>query len=229
MRSAPAAVNRGRGRPPVHTRADILAAAKLAFSKSGYANVSLDMLAARLRTKKGSLYYHSSRKVDLLIQITRTLIGRTSADVRRISSMDAPPEQRFVWALRAHINQLLNDIQASKIYFENESDLPARARNEARSVLKEIQNTYIRLIAEGRKAGVFRVGQIDLAVMHIMAVANWPYRWFSKDGRLNNDKFVDNVLEFVLSAICCPGTDIGKLIKSRCPDADRVARRRREP
>ena len=74
----------GRGRPAVFTREEILATAKVAFSKGGYANVTLDDLAARLNTGKGTLYYHSSRKVDLLIAISTEVVGGDAIELRKI-------------------------------------------------------------------------------------------------------------------------------------------------
>lgn len=68
-------ISKGRGRPAVFTREEILETAKVAFSKTGYANVTLDDLAALLNTGKGTLYYHSNRKVDLLIAISTTAVG----------------------------------------------------------------------------------------------------------------------------------------------------------
>lgn len=214
--SKPAAAKRGRGRPPVHDRAEILAAAKVAFSKSGYANVSLDKLAARLRTTKGSLYYYSARKVDLLTQITRTLISKSEVSVGRIVRLDAPPECRFVWAMRAHMDMLLSDIDAAKIYFENESDLPPKIRAEFRKLLRDIQNAFFQLASEGCKTGVFE-GDPRLMVKHALAIANWPYRWYSPEGRLGRQEFVNNAIEFMLSAFMGSRADVARIIKSKAP------------
>ena len=87
-------VSTGRGRPAVFTREEILQTAKVAFSKAGYANITLDDLAARLNTGKGTLYYHSNRKVDLLIAISTKAVGNNATELRRIASIKAPPQQR---------------------------------------------------------------------------------------------------------------------------------------
>lgn len=188
-----------RGRPPTHSRADILNAAKVEFSKSGYANVSLEHLAARLNTRKGTLYYYSARKVDLLISISREMIA-SSEELRKIAEMKAPATTRFVTAMRAHLSGSLADKLAPKIYFENESHLPPKVRAEMRKILKGIERVFLDIIADGVKEGVFNVDP-GLAVKHVMAVATWPYRWYSENGPLSQDQFADNMIRFMLGAL----------------------------
>jgi TetR/AcrR family transcriptional regulator, cholesterol catabolism regulator len=189
-----------RGRPPIYSRNDILQVAKAAFSKSGYANVSLDDLAAKLKTGKGTLYYHSSRKVDLLIAISRDIIGASIAELRRIHRLKVPPDVQFVMAFRSHMGSILSDIQSSKIYFENEVDLPLPIRDELRAVMREIENIFIAIAEEGVRTGVFKRDP-RMAIRHAMAVCAWPYRWYLPGGLLSRDEFIDNAADFALSAL----------------------------
>jgi AcrR family transcriptional regulator len=190
-----------RGRPPVYSRDEIVRAAKVAFSQIGYANVTLDQLATRLNTGKGTIYYHSSRKVDLLIAISRDLIGASIAELRRIQALRAPADVRFVMAMRAHMEKILSDQQASKVYFENEADLPRPIRTELRAVLREIESIFIRIVSEGVQSGVFRSDDPVMSVRHAMALCAWPYRWYSPSGRLSRADFIDTAIDFALSAL----------------------------
>jgi len=204
---APAGKGRGmgkvagvRGRPAVFTREDILEAAKAAFSRAGYANVTLDDLAAQLNTGKGTLYYHSNRKVDLLIAISTATVENNTKELRKIASVDASPETRFVLAMRALMQGVLNDQQASKVYFENEADLPPKFRTNLRRLLREIQEVFVEIIADGVAAGVFK-GEPRIAAKHVLAICGWPYRWFSADGQLSLDEFVNSAVNFALGGL----------------------------
>lgn len=197
---AAGAAKRRRGRPPVFSRSDILKAAKTAFSQRGYANVSLDDLAAKLKTGKGTLYYHSSRKVDLLVTISREIISASLAGLRRIEALPEPAEARFRMAFHAHMDSILSDIPASKIYFENEADLPPPVRRELRAVLREIEDIFAGIAQEGVERGAFK-GEARIAVRHAMAVSAWAYRWYSPAGRLSREAFVDNAADFVMAAL----------------------------
>jgi TetR/AcrR family transcriptional regulator, cholesterol catabolism regulator len=190
-----------RGRPPVYSRDEIVRAAKVAFSQIGYANVTLDQLATRLNTGKGTIYYHSSRKVYLLIAISRDFIGASIAELRRIQALRAPADVRFVMAMRAHMDKILLDQQASKVYFENEADLPRPIRTELRAVLREIETIFVRIVREGVQSGVFRSDDPVMMVRHAMAVCAWPYRWYSSSGRLSRADFIDTAIDFALSAL----------------------------
>jgi AcrR family transcriptional regulator len=189
-----------RGRPPVYSRDEILRAAKIAFSQDGYANVSLDQLAARLNTGKGTIYYHSNRKIDLLIAISRTFISASIPSLRRIQALKIPADTRFAMALRSLMNDIISDLQASKIYFENEADLPPPIRAELRGVLREIEDIFIQVVNDGRQVGMFTCDPI-MAVRHVMAIAAWPYRWYSPAGALNKEEFIDTAVDFALSGL----------------------------
>ena len=193
-------VSTGRGRPAVFTREEILQTAKAAFSKAGYANITLDDLAARLNTGKGTLYYHSNRKVDLLIAISTKAVGNNATELRRIASIKAPPQHRLALAMRMLMRAVLGDQQASKVYFENESDLPTKIRTSFRRQLREIQNAFSEIVTEGVAVGVLR-GDPEIVAKHVLSVCAWPYRWFSADGALSLDAFIDSAVSFVLGGV----------------------------
>lgn len=192
-----------RGRPAVFTRDDILAAAKLAFSKAGYANVTLDDLAALLNTGKGTLYYHSNKKVDLLIAISNKTVEDNTYELRKIASVNASPEARFILAMRALMQGVLGDQPASKVYFENEADLPPKFRANLRRLLREIQQVFEDIIAEGVAQGVFQ-GEPRILAKHVLSVCAWPYRWFSPEGELSLDEFITTAVNFALAGIRAP-------------------------
>jgi AcrR family transcriptional regulator len=189
-----------RGRPAVFTREDILETAKVAFSKAGFANVTLDELAAQLNTGKGTLYYHSNRKVDLLIAITNAMVENNRKELRKIAAVDASPEVRFVLAMRALMQGVLSDGQASKVYFENEADLPPEFRAKLRRRLREIQESFVGIIADGVAAGVFKC-EPRIAAKHVLAMCAWPYRWFSHDGKMSLDEFITSAVNFALGGL----------------------------
>jgi AcrR family transcriptional regulator len=190
----------GRGRPAVLTREDILEAAKSAFSKTGYANTTLDDLADQLNTGKGTLYYHSNRKVDLLIAISTTAVGDSAAKLHKIEALKVPPQHRLALAMRVLMHDVISDRQATKVYFENESDLPPKFRADMRRRLREVQNVFVEIVREGVAIGVFS-GDPEIVAKHILSVCAWPYRWFSRDGALSLDAFVDSAVRFVLGGV----------------------------
>lgn len=192
-----------RGRPAVFTREDILVAAKLAFSKEGYANVTLDDLAALLNTGKGTLYYHSNKKVDLLIAISTKTVENNTYELRKIASVNASPEARFILAMRALMMGVLSDQPASKVYFENESDLPPKFRVNLRRLLREIQQVFEDIITEGVAQGVFQ-GEPRILAKHVLSICAWPYRWFSPEGQMSLDEFINSAVNFALAGIRSP-------------------------
>lgn len=213
----------GRGRPAVFTRGDILEAAKSVFSKAGYANSTLEDLAAQLNTGKSTLYYHSSSKVDLLVAISSMAVGNSASELRKIAAIAAPPEARFVLAMRTLMHSMLSDQRATKVYLENEADLPPEFRADLRRGNREIQETFVDIIADGVRAGVFKTDS-RIAAKHVLAICCWPYRWFSNDGALSLDELITSAVNFALGGLRSDGAALP--VRSRSDSRKKQTKRR---
>ncbi|MFD9903161.1 TetR/AcrR family transcriptional regulator [Streptomyces sp. NPDC059063] len=97
MSRAPA--SRGRtGRPPVTSRAEILAAARRLIDTDGWEKLTIRRLAAELGIGATTLYHHIRNKDDLLV----LLLNHYLAEIERPELPADPRDRIVVAALAAH-------------------------------------------------------------------------------------------------------------------------------
>jgi AcrR family transcriptional regulator len=84
------------------TRRAILAAARQAFAKNGYASTSLEDIVGPARLTKGALYHHFESKAGVLqalyVEMEKELAGKVT---RAVDAAGEDPWQRLVAALEA--------------------------------------------------------------------------------------------------------------------------------
>lgn len=95
--------------------------------------------------------------------------------------------------MRALMMGVLSDQPASKVYFENEFDLPPKFRVNLRRLLREIQQVFEDIITEGVAQGVFQ-GEPRILAKHVLSICAWPYRWFSPEGQMSLDEFINSAV-----------------------------------
>ena len=93
----PASASPGRtGRPPVTSRADILAAARRLIDRDGWETLTVRRLAAELGIGTTTLYHHVRDKEDLLLLLLNEYAGQIARPV-----LPSDPRERIVVAADA--------------------------------------------------------------------------------------------------------------------------------
>jgi TetR/AcrR family transcriptional repressor of mexJK operon len=99
---------RRRGRPAdTRKHADILAVATDVFLESGYHAASMDVIAARAKVSKITVYAHFSSKQALFSAIIAELVGRLTGAFQRMTLAGLPPEKALRQMARAYLDLAL--------------------------------------------------------------------------------------------------------------------------
>ncbi len=189
-----------QARRPRLRREDIVDAARAVFAQRGYANSTLEDVAAHLNAWKGALYYHVQRKVDLLVEIVRVQMKDTADQHQKIAAMKEPPDVKLRLAVRIHMESILSNQTATKICFEDAAELPPHVVHEIRSLMTQMEQSFTRILEEGVKTGLFH-GDPTLMVKHVFGVCNWPYRWYSEGGPQTRQEIIESAVDFLFSGI----------------------------
>ncbi|WP_431033633.1 TetR/AcrR family transcriptional regulator [Streptomyces sp. P6-2-1] len=96
MPSTPPAPHGRTGRPPVTSRAQILAAARLLIDRDGWERLTIRRLAAELGIGATTLYHHIRNKEDLLVLLLNDYVERLPRP-----ELPAEPRERVVAAASA--------------------------------------------------------------------------------------------------------------------------------
>lgn len=173
-----------------HDRQKFLDVASKLFARDGYAEVSLEDIAASMDARKGSMGYYWRRKEDFLLEIVRRFSGSIQTELQEISALESSAAHRLRAAIDRHVNSILSSRTYASIFFEQRRYLPRkeqRAMSRFDSVIVEV---YRRIIEDGVKSGEFKAFDAGIATMEILGMLNWTYRWFRDDGPVKRDKLV---------------------------------------
>jgi hypothetical protein len=60
---------------------------------------------------------------------------------------------------------------------------------------------FLQILEDGVQSGEFRAIDTHSAMLNIIGMCNWMFRWYRHDGRLTPDQIADNMVDLVLSGI----------------------------
>jgi AcrR family transcriptional regulator len=183
-----AAMARIAGSKGAETAARVRAAATELFAKSGYAAVSMREIAAAAGMQAGSLYNHFPTKQDLLCDLlTGHMEGLIAAWEAEGAARLSPAKalDAFVrFHLRYHLGRsdqvFLASMELRSLEPENFT-VVERLRRRYEGFLRDI-------LAAGKAAGVFRIDDVPIATMVIIAMLTGMTTWYRRDGRLPLDR-----------------------------------------
>lgn len=183
------------------SRDAIVATARDLFSSRGYANTTLQDISAQLGVRKGAVYYHVPRKIDLLIEIVLAFLRPIADELSAIAAEQATATGRLSRAIDIHVRGLLRDSAAARVFFEGRHELPERTLVEVAALEQTVFNAFERILAEGVTQGEFRTESPRLLALHVLALCNWPYRWYSSDGPLSRDEVIASIQRQALEGV----------------------------
>jgi AcrR family transcriptional regulator len=162
-------------------REAVLRAAASAFNRRGYANTSLDDIAATLGVSKPTLYQYFSSKQEILYRCHQLALdqgdaGIALAEVNRGSGLD----KLFIY-LQTYMRGFFGEIGAGPVLTDVDSLTPAN-RKKVVERRARISAAATRFIAEGVKDGSIVKCDSKLATLFALSVVNWMAYWYREDG-----------------------------------------------
>jgi len=157
-----------RVRDPARTREKILAVASREFATLGYGGARIDAIVARCGISKNLLYHYFQSKEDLFIRVMERAYAsmRTRQNQVALTARDPVEGMR---TLVVHMVRHFAEEPESIALLATENMYKARHIRKSK-VIRHMYNPLIatlrRLVAEGRKKGVFR-SDVDWADLYI--------------------------------------------------------------
>jgi TetR/AcrR family transcriptional regulator, cholesterol catabolism regulator len=176
------------------------------FYERGYDATSIQEIADRLGLLKGSLYHYISSKEDILWTIILRQHQTALALAERIREMDASPDVRLRQFIEGYTESLEKDHVFVSIYLHDMNRLSPERREKIVSERQEYTNLVMELLAEGKRAKVFR-GDLDpyLSSQALLGMMNSAYRWYRPGGSTSAGQVTGECLKLILSGVLRAG------------------------
>lgn len=171
------------------------------FSKGGFRETSLQVIANELGITRPLFYYYFESKEDLLWRIIGHLGDTLLEQARPIAASDDTATVRLRRIVEKHLETLLDNIDAFRIYFAERHLLTGK--RDLR--IKRGELLYYELIAEvisaGQQEGELRSGDPHLLTRLSIGSANAVLRWYRAGGSWSTRETISATTDFILAAV----------------------------
>jgi AcrR family transcriptional regulator len=178
----------------------VRAAALRLFARHGFAAVSMRQIAAEVGLQAGALYLYTADKESLLFDLLRSHMEELIAALRTEVWPDDPAARlsRFV---AFHIRRNLDHPDAVFLSYMELRNLGPQNFAAVERLRADYEATLSTILKDGVERGQFRVPDVRLATMAVIAMLNGVNTWFREGGRLGRTEVIDIQSAMVLRAV----------------------------
>jgi AcrR family transcriptional regulator len=188
----------------------LLEAAAELFRNTGYTAATTRALAARLGMRSASLYYHMTKKEDLLYSICVDALERISAAVATKVDAEPDPKAKTRTLIRAHLEVALADRNRHATMLIELRHLGSRRRAKVVALRDAYEASVRKVVREGQAAGAIRsdipAKYLTLALLNLL---NWSIFWYHPGRGLSPDELGE-----LLATVFLEGVALSKARRS---------------
>ena len=195
----PESIDRQNGAP----REDqVRAAALRLFREKGYHATSMRDIAAEVGINKGSLYSYIRSKEDLLIPVFERAMGVLLAQIEQITADESlGPTEQLRRAIHAHVTAVADNLETLTVYLSEWRALAAESLTTVRLQREQYAALFLDILEHGVRRGEFRPMDTRIALLGMIGMCNYLFRWYRPDGRLTPDQIADQLCAMLLDGV----------------------------
>lgn len=186
MRNGLATKSRDVTTAPGVERTQLLDAAAVCFSKTGFSGTSIDDIADRLAATKGMVYHHYRSKAELFFDVHVYAMQMDFAAIQAAAARGATAIERLELMANAHFEMAVTEtdyqrvaLQGVQMHFSGStSESQRRALSKIIRMRDDYQAHFAREIAGAIAEGSVPKQNVKTSVKSFLGVLNWVTLWF---------------------------------------------------
>ena len=159
-------------------------AAKL-FRRKGYKATSMRDIAEEVGIKAASIYNHIESKQELLRDLLLNIANLFTTEMQSISGSSLDTEEKLNRLITLHIKLTAEHTNAISLIAGEWVHLDEPEKKQYISLRDEYEASFREIIEDGKKEGVFKEVDTDIALFSILSTLRWLYSWYSKNSNYN--------------------------------------------
>lgn len=168
---------------------DILEAAAIAFTRTGYEATTIDDIADQLGATKGRVYHYYRAKADIFLDVVLTGMEEMIAGVQPIAaSADISSADRLWRMVHHHAGLMMTRhsfqrvaVQAVEMHRLKEHSTQKAALKKVIALRDQYEQLFADVIDEGKREGLFRDVDPRLATKPALGALNWINIWYDPE------------------------------------------------
>ena len=165
----------------------IRSAALQLFARSGYAAVSMREIASEVGVRAGALYLYTPDKQTLLFDLLREHMEHLLA-AWQDAKADGTPIERLENFVRFHIDYHFDRNDQVFLSYMELRNLTDENFREIETLRRTYEAELEAILADGHDANDFRLPDVRVTTMALIAMLNGVITWYRDGGRLTRDR-----------------------------------------
>jgi AcrR family transcriptional regulator len=189
-------------KPLSKRKEEILTQAQILFSEAGYRSASMRNLADRLQIKAASLYSNFDNKEEMLWEIALRCAKSFFDKIDPICQLSLPADQKLKALLEAHIEVIIENRDASAIFFEQWKYLGDAKRDQYAAIQHTYEQKFVDVLREGEANGLFKSMNSRFVSLSLLSASNWISRWYKPEGKMAVEDIKDELIQVLMNGVC---------------------------
>jgi AcrR family transcriptional regulator len=198
-------------------RVAIIRAAAHAFSKHGFHNTSIDMIARALKVTKPTVYYYVANKEQLLFECFVAGLERIRSAMSRAGRPPELASERLQLVISNYAQAIASEYGWCMVRAEDQ-DLSPTMSAQIKALKSEIDQGIRRLLREGMRDGSIQRCDPKMTAFAIAGALNWIAHWYRQDQSMS-PRQIAAAFSSIFYAGLLPRTAARKSRRSKAPAA----------
>lgn len=199
----------------------------------GYSGMTMRQIAAHLKIKAASLYYHFPSKQDILFDLMYNTAMALMEGLLRIADPDKAagaqdPREQLNAAIRWHV---LYHTQKREEAFVSHSELRSLTPENLEAVLRvrrDYDTVFTHILQRCQDEGVIPKRDLTVVRNGILTMCTATAGWFNPEGKLSADEVADQIIEFIWGGLLACGSEAAARASRPCQETDEMGDWHRE-
>lgn len=183
------------------TKQNIRATAEKLFRERGYAAIGMRELAKEVGIEAPSIYNHYKGKDDILREICFDIADQFFKAFTEAEKVDEKPSKKIKAVIKAHINVIAENIEASEVFFQEWMFLEEPHLSKFKKLRHEYEQMFKEVIEKGVKRGDFKKANSKLVVFTIFSALNATYDLYKSTERLTQEEIAEEISNLLLKGL----------------------------
>lgn len=183
------------------TRQNIRQTAEKLFRERGYAAIGMRELAKEVGIEAPSIYNHYKGKDDILREICFDIADQFFKAFTEAERVDEKPSKKIKAVIKAHINVIAENIEASEVFFHEWMFLEEPHLSKFKKLRHEYEQLFRDVVEKGVKRGDFKKANSKLVVFTIFSALNATYDLYKSTERLTQEEIAEEISNLLLKGL----------------------------
>lgn len=179
-------------------RGEVVDEAARVFARHGYAETSVQQLAAELKIAAGGIYHYFESKQGLLVAICEQIMDPLLDDVRVLLGGPTPEEEQLPTLVRLWVSQVVERREHMLVFQQQRHVIDGgRAWREVRQSRKAFEGLVDDVLAREEAAGRM-AGDRRLVLSALLGMVNHTAQWYRPRGALSPQEIADGYVALLV-------------------------------